>query len=193
LWAAWPAETSVPADAPNVLGPCARLAAGRLALCVPGSVAPAAAASAMPALVGDGKAMTSVRAQLGRAARSPFPVLLLGESGVGKELAARAVHAAGLRRHRRFVAVNAAALPDDLLEAELFGHARGAFTGAVGERAGVLEEADGGTLFLDEVGDLSVRAQAKLLRVLQEGEVRRLGESGCRRVDVRVIAATNAV
>lgn len=191
LWTAWPVGTAVPAEAPDVLATCARLAAGRLALCAAVTRA-ATLASSSPLLVGDGEAMTAIRHQLQRAARSPFPVLLLGESGVGKELAARSLHAAGPRRHRRFVAVNAAALPDDLLEAEMFGHARGAFTGAVGERAGVFEEADAGTLFLDEVGDLSARAQVKLLRVLQDGEVRRLGETGSRRVDVRVIAATNA-
>jgi len=188
LWARWPLERPVSADGLQVLGVCARLAAPRLAVCAMAEPAPPSQA---PRLIGDGALMADVRAQLARAARSPFPVLVLGESGSGKELAARTVHEAGPRRGRRFVAVNCAALPDDLVEAEFFGHARGAYTGAVGERAGVFEEADGGTLFLDEVGDLSLRAQAKLLRVLQEGEVRRLGENGPRRVDVRVIAATN--
>src|SRR5690606_6389816 len=107
------------------------------------------------------------------------------------ELVAREVHRLGPRRGRAFCAINCAALTDELCEAELFGHARGAFTGAVGERAGLFEEADGGTLFLDEVGELSPRAQAKLLRAIQEGEVRRLGETRPRRVDVRIVAATN--
>jgi transcriptional regulator with PAS, ATPase and Fis domain len=118
-------------------------------------------------------------------------VLIEGESGSGKELVARAVHRAGPRRDRPFCALNCAALPDDLIEAELFGHARGSFTGAVSDRAGVFEEAHGGTLFLDEVGELSPRAQAKVLRTIQEGELRRLGENVSRRVDVRIVAATN--
>jgi transcriptional regulator with GAF, ATPase, and Fis domain len=114
-----------------------------------------------------------------------------GESGSGKELVARAIHRGGPRRQRPFCTVNCAALPDDLVEAELFGHARGAFTGAVSERAGVFEDAHGGTLFLDEIGELAQRAQAKVLRVIQEGELRRVGENVSRRVDVRLVAATN--
>ena len=135
--------------------------------------------------------MERVRTAIERAAPSPFPVLIEGESGAGKELVARAIHARSTRRTRGFAALNCAALSDDLVEAELFGHARGAFTGAIAERAGLFEEADGGTLFLDEVGELSARAQAKLLRVLQEGEIRRIGETRPRRVDARIVAATN--
>ena len=137
--------------------------------------------------------MRALRARVLRVAAAPFHVLVDGESGSGKELVARALHAAGPRRQRRLSTVNCAALTDELLEAELFGHARGAFTGAVRDRAGLFEEADGGTLFLDEVGELSLRAQAKLLRVIQDGEVRRVGESHARRVDVRLVAATNRV
>lgn len=153
--------------------------------------APDAAGSLMPELIGDSAAMQQVRQAVLRAAASPFPVLIEGESGAGKELVARAVHAASPRRGRRFCALNCAALSDELVEAELFGHARGAFTGAVAERLGLFEDAQGGTLFLDEVAELSARVQAKLLRTLQEGEVRRLGESHTRKVDARIVAATN--
>jgi DNA-binding NtrC family response regulator/tetratricopeptide (TPR) repeat protein len=142
-------------------------------------------------LLGDSPLASSLRDDIHRAARAPFPVLIEGESGSGKELVARAVHRLSPRHARRFCAINCAALSDELLEAELFGHTRGAFTGAMTERAGLFEEADGGTLFLDEVGELSGRAQAKLLRVLQEGEVRRVGENMPRHVDVRIVAATN--
>lgn len=142
-------------------------------------------------LLGASPVVMALRERIRRVALAPFHVLIEGESGSGKEVVARALHAAGPRRRRRFCALNCAALTDDLIEAELFGHARGAFTGAVGERAGLFEEADGGSLFLDEVGELSVRAQAKLLRVIQEGEVRRVGENAPRRVDARLIAATN--
>jgi DNA-binding NtrC family response regulator/tetratricopeptide (TPR) repeat protein len=143
------------------------------------------------ALLGAGPAAERLRALIARAAGAPFPVLIEGESGSGKELVARAIHARSGRRGRRFCALNCAAITDDLLEAELFGHARGAFTGAASERAGLFEDADQGTLFLDEAAELSARAQAKLLRVLQEGEVRRVGENLPRRVDVRIVAATN--
>jgi transcriptional regulator with GAF, ATPase, and Fis domain len=132
-----------------------------------------------------------LRRAVERAAAAPFAVLIEGESGSGKELVARAIHRSGPRRDRVFCTVNCAAMPDDLIEAELFGHARGSFTGAVADRPGVFEEAHGGTLFLDEVGELSPRAQAKLLRVIQEGELRRIGENVSRRVDARLLAATN--
>ena len=135
--------------------------------------------------------MDELRGAVRRVAQSPYPVLVTGESGSGKELVARGIHRLSRRTERCFGAVNCAALTDELVEAELFGYARGAFTGAVAERAGLFEAADRGTLFLDEVGELSTRAQAKLLRVLQDGEIRRIGENQPRRVDVRVVAATN--
>ena len=156
------------------------------------SLTPSSPASAVdPDLLGTSEAIERVRRAIAQAADAPFPVLIHGESGVGKELVARALHRASVRRGRPFCAVNCAALPDDLLEAELFGHVRGAFTGAVTDRRGLFEEADGGVLFLDEIGELSPRGQAKLLRVLQESEVRRIGEAGFRRIDVRIVTATN--
>jgi two-component system nitrogen regulation response regulator NtrX len=142
-------------------------------------------------IVGRSPAIASLLGEIARAAPTPARVLIQGEHGTGKELVARALHAASPRREMPFVAVNCAAIPDELIESELFGHERGAFTGATQARRGRFEEAHGGTLFLDEVGDLSARAQTKLLRVLQEGELSRLGGNRTIRVDVRVIAATN--
>ena len=142
-------------------------------------------------LIGVSAAIEDVRKAIARAANAPFTVLIEGESGSGKELVARAIHRAGCRRERRFCAFNCAAMPEDLVDTELFGHAKGAFTGAASERLGLFESADGGTVFLDEVGELSARAQAKVLRVLQEGEVRRIGETICRPFDARLVAATN--
>jgi len=118
-------------------------------------------------------------------------VLILGETGTGKELVARAIHASSARKERPLVKVNCSALPAELMESELFGHEKGAFTGAVGKRIGRFELADGGTIFLDEIGDLALSLQAKLLRVLQEGEFERVGSSKTMHVNVRVIAATN--
>ena len=134
--------------------------------------------------------MIEVLEVMERAAGFKATVLLTGESGTGKEVLARAIHAQSPRRGEAFVAVNCAAIPEALLESELFGHAKGAFTGADRARRGLFLEADGGTLFLDEVGELPTALQAKLLRVLQEEEVRPLGDSKSRRVDVRVLAAT---
>jgi len=142
------------------------------------------------AIVHRGAEMTRLLEMVRKAATAPVSVLISGETGTGKELVARALHAESPRRDRPFLAVNCSAIPATLLESELFGHARGAFTGADRARAGLFGAADGGTLFLDEIGDLPLELQPKLLRVLQEGEVRRLGESQINKVDVRVVAAT---
>jgi DNA-binding NtrC family response regulator len=142
-------------------------------------------------LVGTSAPMRELRRLLDRVAAAPYPVLVLGESGTGKELVARAVHAKSPRAAGPFVGANCAALPENLLDAELFGHAKGAFTGADRDRAGLFEQAHGGTLFLDEVACLSPRAQDSLLRVLETGELRRVGGTKVERVDVRVVAATH--
>ncbi len=142
-------------------------------------------------LIGSSGAMQQVYGFIQKVAPSAAPVLILGESGVGKELVARAIHDTGPRADRPFIAVNCAALSEGLIESELFGHERGAFTGAVTQKKGRFELADGGTLFLDEIAELSPALQAKLLRVLQEGEYERVGGHQTLRVDVRVIAATH--
>jgi anaerobic nitric oxide reductase transcription regulator len=146
---------------------------------------------AQRSLGGHSPAMQALLREIDLVAGSDLTVLILGETGVGKELVAQRLHAQSARRERPLVQVNCAALPDTLADSELFGHRRGAFTGALQDRAGRFELADGGTLFLDEVGELSLPVQAKLLRVLQSGEVQRPGSDRLLRVDVRVLAATN--
>jgi len=142
-------------------------------------------------MIGDSQALRQVMAAVGRAAPTNATVLIQGESGVGKELVARTIHRNSLRSRERFVQVNCAAIPEELIESELFGHEKGSFTGATEKQVGKFEQADRGTIFLDEVGDMSAKTQAKVLRVLQEGEVERLGSARTIKVDVRVIAATN--
>jgi len=142
-------------------------------------------------LVGDSPGIRELRRQIAVAAPTNGRVLVYGENGVGKELVARAIHARSARRERPFVEVNCAAIPEELIESELFGHEKGAFTGAIARRRGKFELADGGTLFLDEVGDMSLKTQAKVLRVLEEQAFERVGGKETIRVDVRVIAASN--
>ncbi|MFZ7318208.1 nitric oxide reductase transcriptional regulator NorR [Comamonas jiangduensis] len=146
---------------------------------------------ASPRLLGHSAAMRALQRDIATVAASDLAVLITGETGVGKELVAQALHAQSDRADQAFVSINCAALPDTLVESELFGHVRGAFTGAVGDRQGKFEQAHQGTLFLDEVGELPLVTQAKLLRVLQSGQIQRLGLDRERTVDVRILAATN--
>jgi len=142
-------------------------------------------------LIGASHAMREVQKRIGLASANAMPVLVLGETGTGKEMVARALHRHSARADKPFVAINCAAIPKELLESELFGHVRGAFTGATTERAGCFRAADGGVLLLDEIGDMALAVQAKILRVLQEGEVTPLGSHKTVKVDVRVVAATH--
>ncbi|MGI8601373.1 MAG: sigma-54-dependent transcriptional regulator [Verrucomicrobiales bacterium] len=142
-------------------------------------------------IIGQSPAMQSVFKMIGRASRSVAPVMITGESGCGKEVVARAIHKFSPRQHKEFVAINCAAIPETLLESELFGHEKGSFTGATAQRMGRFEQCDGGTLFLDEIGDMPFQVQSKILRVLQEGEFSRVGGNQTLRTDVRILAATN--
>ncbi|HEY3803353.1 MAG TPA: sigma-54 dependent transcriptional regulator [Kofleriaceae bacterium] len=142
-------------------------------------------------LVGSSAPIRRMKAALERLGDQSVAVLIQGESGTGKELVARSLHEHGARRKKRFVALNCGAIPESLIDSELFGHVKGAYTGATTDRAGVFVEADGGTLFLDEIGDMPLAVQARLLRVLQEGEVRAVGGNGVKSIDVRVVAASN--
>ncbi|HYC59841.1 MAG TPA: sigma 54-interacting transcriptional regulator [Thermoanaerobaculia bacterium] len=152
---------------------------------------PRIGAGAIEGIVGQSPAIREIESLVARISRRDVAVCILGESGTGKELVARAIHRQSPRRSKTFTAVNCAALPENLVESELFGHVRGAFTGADRDRAGLIETTDGGTLFLDEVGELPLQTQAKLLRFLQEGEFRRVGDTVNRSADVRIVSATN--
>jgi DNA-binding NtrC family response regulator len=149
------------------------------------------ATSGLACIIGESPAIGRAKELIGRAAQSDVTVLLTGESGTGKEVAARAVHAEGARAEMPFIAVNCGAIPENLIESELFGHEKGAYTGAVRSRIGLFEQADKGTLFLDEVGELRLDLQVKLLRALQERVIERIGGGRPRKIDVRVVAATN--
>lgn len=142
-------------------------------------------------IVAQSATMQALLQRAGRFANANAPVVIIGESGTGKEVVAQAIHASSLRASAPFVAVNVAALPAELLESELFGHARGAFTGAANSKQGLFEAAHGGTLFLDEIGEMPLALQSKLLRVLQDGQVRRVGETRSFAVDARIICATH--
>lgn len=142
-------------------------------------------------LIGQSKAFRRILALIDKVKDNVAPVIICGESGTGKELIAQAVHFRGVRKRGKFIVVNCGAIPEHLMESELFGYARGAFTGAFRDKPGLIEEAHGGSFFLDEIGDLSLHLQAKLLRVLQEKEIRRVGENKVRHMDVRFMSATN--
>ncbi|MFQ5802649.1 MAG: sigma 54-interacting transcriptional regulator [Candidatus Methylomirabilales bacterium] len=184
-----------PVDPPSLLAAMQR-ALTRSQLCAAGSVKSTRSRQrsgewSFAEMVGDSEAMQEVYHSITKVAQSDANICLYGESGTGKELIARAIHDSGRRRGRPFVILDCAAIPEGLMESEMFGHVRGAFTSAVGDRVGVFQLADTGTLFLDEVAELPVPLQAKLLRVIQNREFRRVGSSHPVRVDVRILAATN--
>jgi len=142
-------------------------------------------------LIGNSESIKDVLDLISKVKATTVPVFIWGESGTGKELVARNIHQTGQRKNAAFIAINCGAMPENLLESELFGYTKGAFTGAVRDRPGLTEAASGGTLFLDEIGDISLPLQAKLLRLLQEGEIRRIGENRTRSIDARFISASN--
>ncbi len=144
-------------------------------------------------IIGNSRKIKKVKELIERVAKTDSTVLILGESGTGKELVARNIHYFSNRRFNQFIYLNCAAIPEELVESELFGHKKGSFTGAIENKIGKFEKADGGSIFLDEIGDLSLRAQAKVLRVIENGEVQRIGENIVKHVDVRIIAATNKI
>jgi two-component system response regulator PilR (NtrC family) len=176
---------------PVVLDDLRVMVRSALRLSSPGPDQPAAGSPAPSRLIGDSAAMQALRAQIGRLARSMAPIAITGESGSGKELAAREIHAQSSRAARPFIAVNCGAIPEALMEAEFFGYRKGAFTGAADERDGFFQAANGGTLMLDEVADLPLAMQVKLLRAIQERRVRKIGATAEEPVDVRIISATH--
>jgi anaerobic nitric oxide reductase transcription regulator len=158
----------------------------------PTSNIPTRTTEVAPALVGESDAIAHLRTEIDVAARSDAKVMIVGETGVGKEVVAQLIHSGGARQRQPFVAINCAGLPDSLLESELFGHVRGSFTGAYRDKPGLAAQADRGTLFLDELGEMSARMQGVLLRFVETGEIHRLGADRMeKRVDTRIIAATN--
>jgi two-component system response regulator PilR (NtrC family) len=176
---------------PVVLDDLRVMVRSALRLTTPGAAQPVAGAAVPSRLIGDSEAMQGLRAQIARLARSMAPIAITGESGSGKELAAREIHAQSSRAARPFIAVNCGAIPEALMEAEFFGYRKGAFTGAADERDGFFQAANGGTLMLDEVADLPLAMQVKLLRAIQERRVRKIGATAEEPVDVRIISATH--
>lgn len=182
-------KEQMPYDLRSVVESALRAVEGRKAtLAAPSSVTPE---SIQETIIGRSGAMQEVFKLIGRVSRSDAAVMITGESGCGKELVARAIHKFSPRSQKEFVGINITAIPDNLLESEIFGHEKGAFTGAVSQRTGRFEQCDGGTLFLDEIGDMPLAVQSKLLRVLQDGEFSRVGGNETLKTDVRVLAATN--
>jgi DNA-binding NtrC family response regulator len=182
-------KEQMPYDLRSLVESALRAVEGRkAALAAPQSVT---TESIQETIIGRSSAMQEVFKLIGRVSRSDAAVMITGESGCGKELVARAIHKFSPRAQKEFVAINITAIPDNLLESEIFGHEKGAFTGAVTQRMGRFEQCDGGTLFLDEIGDMPLAVQSKLLRVLQDGEFSRVGGNDTLKTDVRVLAATN--